>query len=106
MDGGAGEGPRGLPETQLLVSGRPLRSRAGPGEPGASEVLLPHGEDHSEAARLAAGPLGEEDPLPWLLFPPHSGPDLHPAPATLQGSALDCTDLPNMPAQPAVPQRS
>ena len=31
-----------------------MRSRAGPGEPGASEVLLPHGEDHSEAARLAA----------------------------------------------------
>lgn len=104
-DGGAGERPRGPPEAQLLVPGRPLRPRTGPREPGASEVLLPHGEDHSEAARITAGPLGEANSLPWLLFPPHPGSDLHPAAETLQGSALDCTDLPDMPAQPAVPQR-
>lgn len=91
--------------------GRPLRPCAGPREPGASEVLLPHGENHCKAARLAAvrlaqslaeggknrkikagtrttfslypqGPLGEENPLSWLLFPPHSRPDLHTAPET------------------------
>ncbi|KAF5925213.1 hypothetical protein HPG69_008897 [Diceros bicornis minor] len=28
------------------------------------------------------GPLGEEDPLSWMLFPPHPGTDLHTAPET------------------------
>uniref|UniRef100_A0A452UXX9 E3 ubiquitin-protein ligase TRIM39 n=2 Tax=Ursus maritimus TaxID=29073 RepID=A0A452UXX9_URSMA len=45
-DGWAGEGPRGLPEAQLPVPGRPLCPCARPHEPGAGEVLLPHGEDH------------------------------------------------------------
>lgn len=34
--------------------GRPLRPRSGSREPGASEILLPHGEDHSEAACITA----------------------------------------------------
>uniref|UniRef100_A0A8C8UGG5 Ribonuclease P 21 subunit n=1 Tax=Peromyscus maniculatus bairdii TaxID=230844 RepID=A0A8C8UGG5_PERMB len=53
---------------------------------------------------LYQGPLGEEDALSRLLLSPHPGPHLHPAPETQKGTALDGTDLPDMPAQPAVPQ--
>uniref|UniRef100_G1QBC3 Uncharacterized protein n=1 Tax=Myotis lucifugus TaxID=59463 RepID=G1QBC3_MYOLU len=64
-------------------------------------------KDHEAFQRLSflyQGPVGEEDPLSWLLVSPHPRPDLHEAPETLQGTALDSTDLPNMLAQPMVPQ--
>lgn len=78
VDGWASEGQRGLSEAKLPVPGksvgafgeatefgwppsdgfpplgRPLCHCAGPQEPGAGEVLLPHGEDHRKAAGLAA----------------------------------------------------
>ncbi|EDL23285.1 ribonuclease P 21 subunit (human), isoform CRA_c [Mus musculus] len=53
---------------------------------------------------LYQGPLCEEDALSQLLLSPHSGPHLHAAPETPKGTALDSTDLSDMPAEPEIPQ--